>query len=277
MAAGAAVRKRGAGPRGPPKVLKGRGCGRVVSRAMPALKKRAQEEGTVRSFLVWLVAALIAFPPASVVWAQEKPVAAIGRVATLGDVKRSQKRIIANRLETVLSESYDLISQQQYEKAEEAAFDQLDLDQCTEEECIRKIQELLQVDRLFILQIIREPEITQLTLNLMKTDAKRTADAVCEDCSTAELYEKIDELARKLVAQDVRESAQEFALAQPAGLVPQQQFEEEESTLPWWGWLLIGVGVIGLAAAAGSSDSSSSTGDSTTAGTSETGSTTYSW
>ncbi|MCH8980733.1 hypothetical protein IH922_01800, partial [candidate division KSB1 bacterium] len=77
------------------------------------------------------------------------------------------------------------------------AFESLDLEKCTEEECIRKIQEILQVERLFILQILREADFTQLTLNLVKADSKRVAEGVCQDCSISELYDRIDELAEK--------------------------------------------------------------------------------
>ena len=51
---------------------------------------------------------LVALP---LVFAQsaEKPVAALGRVASLGDVSEAQKSIITNRLEGTLSKSYDLV------------------------------------------------------------------------------------------------------------------------------------------------------------------------
>ena len=113
-----------------------------------------------------LPAALLLLPLLAL--AQEKPEAALGRVATLGEVSEAQKKIITNRLEGSLPKFYDLVSQEQYARAEEEAFKSLDLAQCTAEQCIRKIQELLQVDRLFVLQIIREEQVTQLTLNLVR-------------------------------------------------------------------------------------------------------------
>ena len=40
-----------------------------------------------------------------------------------------------------------------YEKAEEEAFQQMDADECTEDQCIAIIQELLQVEEFFNLEI----------------------------------------------------------------------------------------------------------------------------
>ncbi len=223
----------------------------------------------MKKVLALVLAVQLTLLPFAFAQAQDKPVAALGRVASLGEVSEAQKSIITNRLEGILSKSYDLVSQEQYLKAEQAAFDALDLEKCTEEECIRKIQEILQVERLFLLQIIREADFTQLTLNLVRLDSKRVVEGVCEKCSIGQLYERIEELAQELISQDIRESAQELVAGQPAGPLPQAQ-PEEEGGFPWWGWALIGVGVAALAA--GSSSSSSDSGSS-----GETGSATYTW
>jgi len=146
-----------------------------------------------------LLAALLVFSPFSFAAAQEKPVAALGRIAVLGEISEVQKKIIYTRAESILSRAYDLISREQYARAEEAAFKSLDLSQCTEEQCIRKIQELLQVERLFVLQILREQELTQLTLTLIRADSKRVVEQVCRKCDLAELYDEIEELVAALI------------------------------------------------------------------------------
>ena len=134
--------------------------------------------------------------------AQERPAAALGRVSTLGDISEVQRTIIANRLEGFLTRAYDLVPRDLYRRAEEAAFQALDVSQCTEEQCIRKIQELLQVDRLFFLQILREAKFTQLTLSLIRADSKRVVEEVCKDCEIDQLYELIDKLGRQLIQED---------------------------------------------------------------------------
>ena len=54
--------------------------------------------------------------------------------------------IITNKFIDDLSSDYDLVSQEEYEKAEEQAFQELDYEECTEDQCIMLIQEMLQVD-----------------------------------------------------------------------------------------------------------------------------------
>ena len=206
----------------------------------------------MRQALLFFLISLLVIPPVGALRAQQKPQAALGRVATLGDISEAQKKIIANRLESRLSQSYNLVSQEQYRKAEEAAFAELDLAKCTEEECIRKIQEVLQVERLLLLQIIREEEVTQLSLNLVRTDSKQIAEDICERCNIIQLYQRIDKLAEQLISDDIRAGAREMIAEQPVAEPPPaaepEAEEEEEGGFPWWGWALIGVGVAGAAA-----------------------------
>ena len=199
-----------------------------------------------------LLATLLVFSPFSLAAAQEKPVAALGRIASIGEVSESQKAIIFTRVESILSRAYDLISRDQYARAEEAAFAALNLEQCTEEQCIRKIQEILQVERLFVLQIIAEPGLTQLSLNLIKADSKRVVETICERCSTVQLYGEIEKLARQLIAEDLGIDIRVLIAAQPSTPIP--AFEaEEEGGIPLWVWI---VGGLALAAAAASSGGS---------------------
>ena len=142
-------------------------------------------------------------------WSQEKPIAALGRVAVLGDISEGEKRIIANRIETFLSRSYDLISEEKFLAAEEEAFQTLEFDECTEDICVRLIQEILQVERLFILQIIREAELTQLSLVLYRSDSRRIEEDVCRECSITQLHAQAENLARLLIDEDLRHLAAE--------------------------------------------------------------------
>ena len=60
----------------------------------------------------------------------------------------------------------------EYERAEERAFQELDYEECTEEQCIKLIQEMLQVENMFFLQLIRENDDTQVSLTLIDLDRK---------------------------------------------------------------------------------------------------------
>ncbi len=131
---------------------------------------------------------------------QDKPDAAVTPVAAIGEISDAQRGIIFNRLQTVLSRYFKLVSQAEYAAAEEAAFEQLAAEECTEEQCIRAIQDFLQVDTLFVLQIIREGDFTQLTLNMVREDDKVVLDDTCEGCSIGELHAKVEALVVQMMA-----------------------------------------------------------------------------
>ena len=91
----------------------------------------------------------------NVTFAQDrKPPALIGPLGTIGTFTEVQKQIIFNHLQAKLSERFELVSQRRFEEAQNMAFEELDFDQCTEENCIRFIQDTLQVESFFSLQLV---------------------------------------------------------------------------------------------------------------------------
>jgi len=74
-------------------------------------------------------------------FAQEKKTAALAPLGSMGDLDEIQKRVIFNTLQESLSKYFILSSQKMYEKAEEEAFQQMDANECTEDQCIAIIQE----------------------------------------------------------------------------------------------------------------------------------------
>jgi biopolymer transport protein ExbD len=74
---------------------------------------------------------------------QEKPQSIVVPVASLGDVSETRKKILQNSLEDELKEYFSIISQERFEEAQEKAFEQLDYEECTEDQCIMMIQEML--------------------------------------------------------------------------------------------------------------------------------------
>jgi len=136
-------------------------------------------------------------------WAQEEeedlPEAAVAPMAVLGEVSDIQKQIIFNSFLDKLTANYDLISQAQFARAQEKAFEALEEAECTEEICIRKIQEILQIENLFILQIIKEDGDTQLSITLIGLDKKKVKSDYCEGCKTAELNRRVAKLLEQLI------------------------------------------------------------------------------
>lgn len=141
--------------------------------------------------------------PASALGQQQKPGVALAPLAALGEIGEAEQAFLFNRLQATLSRVYRLVPQDEYQRAEEAAFEALDLEQCTEENCIRKIQELLQVGRLIVLQVIRIGEILQLTLTLVREEDRIVRTETCQRCALPALEEKVAMLAAQIRAADL--------------------------------------------------------------------------
>ena len=102
-------------------------------------------------------------------------------------------------MEGKLKQYFKIISQERFEKAQEKAFEELDYEECTEDRCIMLIQEILQVENAFHLQVIEEDSNTQLSLSWRTLDDKKRENDFCEECKTKDLNRKINELVEKLV------------------------------------------------------------------------------
>ena len=121
-------------------------------------------------------------------------------IGTIGNIKESQKSIITNKFLDELSSDYDIVPQAEYEKAEEQAFQELEYEECTEEQCIRLIQEMLQVENMFKLELIREDSDTQVSLTLIDVDKKLVKSDFCENCKTSDLIKVVSKLYKELKA-----------------------------------------------------------------------------
>ena len=126
--------------------------------------------------------------------------AVIVRTGVLGNVHESQLKIITNKFLDEVSNDYDIVPQEEYEKAEEAAFQELNYEECTEEQCIRLIQEMLQVENMFQIQLVREEKDTQVSLILIDLDRKLLKSDFCEDCNTSSLIKTVSKLYKELKA-----------------------------------------------------------------------------
>jgi len=78
------------------------------------------------------------------------------------------------------------------------------------------IQEMLQVENLFVLQVIGESQDTQLSLKWVGLDDKRVKTDVCQGCGTFELNERVEGLVRNLESEI------------PKGVVTVSRDDEEE-------------------------------------------------
>ena len=136
----------------------------------------------------------------------ERPEGIVLPVATLGDVTETRRQILQNTLIESLSSYYRLVPQDKLEEVQEKIFQEMDYDECTEDQCIVMIQEALQVENLFVLQVIGEGDDTQLSLKWVGLDDKKVKTDYCEDCGTKELNDRVEGLVRYLFVNDNTES-----------------------------------------------------------------------
>ena len=110
-----------------------------------------------------------------------------------------EKQIIFNSLQESLSTYYLLASQKSFEAAQEKAFEELDYEECTEDQCFALIQQILQVDNLFLFSMTREGTFNQLSLTRVDLDSQRLVrTAICEDCGIGDLNSKVDGLVQDI-------------------------------------------------------------------------------
>ena len=129
----------------------------------------------------------------------ERPETIIIPVSSMGDVSDTRKQILQNTLENELKTHFRLVPQQKFEEVQEKVFEELEYEECTEDQCIMMIQEMLQVENVFHLQVIGEGSDTQLSLGWRTLDEKRNEEDYCEGCGTGELRKMIGGLVEKLV------------------------------------------------------------------------------
>ena len=90
-----------------------------------------------------------------------------------------------------------------YEKAEEEAFQQMDTDECTEDQCIAIIQELLQVENFFIIEILKTSDFSQMKLTKIDIDSNRVVRTIAFDnCGFQEINDNVEELVESISDDD---------------------------------------------------------------------------
>ena len=129
----------------------------------------------------------------------ERPETIVVPVSVIGEVSESRKQILQNTLDDKLKEHFRLIPQEQFERVQDKVFEELDYEECTEDQCIVMIQEMLQVENLFHLQVISDEGDTQLSLKWVNLDEKRVEEDYCEGCKTRELRKRVGGLVDELL------------------------------------------------------------------------------
>ena len=129
----------------------------------------------------------------------EKPQTIIVPTGSLGEISESRIKILEKTLESKLDDYFAIVPKELFEEAQEKAFEELDYEECTEEQCVMMIQELLQIENAFQLVLISEGDDTQISLTWSNLDQRRVEENYCEGCKTKELRLTIEKLVEKLI------------------------------------------------------------------------------
>ena len=150
----------------------------------------------MKHILIILSILLLSFP---LFGQSERPETIIVPVSSLGGVDGVRKQILQNTLTDELKKYFRIVPQEKYEQVLEQVFEELEYEECTEDQCIMMVQEMLQVENVFNLQVLGENKDTQLNLTWRTLDEKKNVTDVCLGCGTFQLNDKIRRLIEKLV------------------------------------------------------------------------------
>jgi len=128
----------------------------------------------VKHLLILLISILLLSSP--LFGQSERPETIIIPVSSMGDVSDTRKKIIQNTLTQELSKHFQILPQDRFEQVQEQVFNELEYDECTEDQCIMRIQEILQIENTFHLEMIGEEGDTQLNLKWINLDEKRNRE-----------------------------------------------------------------------------------------------------
>ena len=107
--------------------------------------------------------------------------------------------MLEKTLESKLDDYFAIVPKELFEEAQEKAFEELDYEECTEDQCIMMIKEILQVENAFQLVLMEEEGDTQISLTWNDLDQKRVEEEYCEGCKTKQLRKLVTILVDKLI------------------------------------------------------------------------------
>ncbi|MEL0115753.1 MAG: hypothetical protein VW894_05525, partial [Gammaproteobacteria bacterium] len=130
----------------------------------------------------------------------DMPQAIVVPTGSLGEVSEIRKKILEKTLKSSLDDYFAIVPKDLFEEAQEKAFEELEYEECTEEQCIVLIKEMLQVEHSFQLVLMAEGETTFLSLNWKDLDRERVEEDVCDNCDTIKLRQSIASLVKAFVS-----------------------------------------------------------------------------
>jgi hypothetical protein len=158
----------------------------------------------VKRLLVILTSLLLL--SSSVIGQSELPETIIVPLSSLGNVSEDRKQILQNSLTDELKKHFRIVPKKKFEEVLEKVFEELEYEEyeeCREDQCIMRVQGMLQVGNVFNLQVLGDDKDTQLYLTWRTLDEKKNEEDYCEECGTHDLRKMIGGLVEKLYGKGV--------------------------------------------------------------------------
>ena len=174
----------------------------MISFILKCFHLKTYDDESKMPFIIFRIILFLTFP--GLIFGQsEKPQTILVPSGSLGEISEVKVKILEKTLESKLDEYFDIVPRHLFEEAQEKAFEELDYEECTEEQCIMMIQEMLQIENAFQLTLLSVEEDTQLSLTWTDLDKKRVEEVFCEGCKIKELRSSIEVLIDKLVKESM--------------------------------------------------------------------------
>ena len=120
-------------------------------------------------------------------------------INTFASELENLQRILYNSLKSEVSKNFNLVTESQFEKALNIAFEELEYEECNEEQCIKYIQDILQVENIFEVNVLKEKNDYQLTLSLKDLDRNYVDTIFCNSCNTQKLTSNVLNMFYRLI------------------------------------------------------------------------------
>ena len=130
-----------------------------------------------------------------------KPQTIIIPTGSLGEMSKIRIMILEKTLESKLDDYFAIVPKELFEEAQEQAFQEMESDECTEDQCIMMIKEILQIENAFKMDLLSEDGDTQISITWNDQNQKRVEEDYCEGCKTKGLRLMIGGLVKKLVGE----------------------------------------------------------------------------
>ena len=177
-----------------------------------------------------LIIVSILFLSSPVIGQSGKPQTIIIPTGSLGDISEVRKKMLEKTLESKLDDYFAIVPKELFEEAQEQAFQEMDSDECTEDQCILMIKEILQIENAFKMDLIVDEGDTQISITWNDQDQKRVEEDYCEGCKTKELRLMIGGLVEKLVGKRVIEKPMVVVEKSTKGVLYERKVNGK------WGW-----------------------------------------